>query len=108
MRQAESLHLSHPSLFQRAHGATITNEPPGIHHLHWAHRSLARDRQHKDEFALEKLKGVYSELVVKSLDIRGQAIPQHKETLKKMSAVEDTIGKMRRDLEELQAIVSSR
>lgn len=108
MRQAESQHMSHPSLYQRAHGATFANEPAGVHHLHWEHRSLVRNRQHKDEVAVEKLKAAYSELVVKSLDLRGQVVPQDKPMVKEVNAVEDAIGKVRLDLEALQEIVTAR
>lgn len=108
VRQAENLHMSHPTLYQRAHGATIANEPPGVHHLHWLERSLVRDRQHKDELAVGKLKGLYSVLVTKSLAIRGHVIPQDKATVKMINAAEEPIARMRVDLELLQGIVSSR
>lgn len=106
--QAESQHLSHPSLIQRAPGATFANEPPGIHHAYWQLRSVIRDSQHKDEIALGVLKIVRSELVGKIAGVRHEMNAQNEGVLKEMKQLEDCIEGLESELRNLEKMVNSR
>ncbi|CZT20648.1 uncharacterized protein RCC_06506 [Ramularia collo-cygni] len=108
VEQAEDQHLAHPSLYQRAHGATLANEPPGIHQLYWSHRSRVRQRQHKDEVAVEKLRGDHNELVKKSSTVLDQVSDVHKEMLKESKAVRVELEQVGGNIESLEKIVNCR
>lgn len=108
IRQAENQHLSHPTLLQRAYGATIANESAGVHQLHWEHRRLVRDRQHMDELAVEKLWAAYCEMASKSLVFRGEVDPSDKVTLTEIHTCENTIWWLHTEVDDLKKIVSSR
>lgn len=107
-KQAESQHLSHPSLVQRAHGATIANEPPGIHHVYWQLRSHVRESQHKDELALGELRSAHRELMSKELGLRRVVTVQDEEIVKEIEDLEDELERLKDEVQTLEVMVNSR